>query len=129
GSAEPVEAGVKDGGVVVSTTEQRPATHVAHPRLGGRAKPLVEGRLTHLAGEAAGEAPGDLLGVDLEVDDEVELVVAGAEQVVDEPGLFDRPWEAVEENSVGAPQVDTVLDHLLDDLVGHEVAPLHVALR
>ena len=128
-AAKRVEAGVKDGGVVVGAAEQTPATHVADPGLGGRAKALVEGRLAHLAGEATGEAPGDLLRVDLEVHDQVELVVAHPEQVVDEPGLLDRPREPVEEDAVSAAQVDPVLDHLLDDLVGHEVAPLHVALR
>ena len=142
-AAYEVEATASGVTVVLPTTKvqtrgQTLNTPVVTARFWSPAPDVIGVRLSHHGDGAVGEpcfplslpdGPGtDGLGTGLQVDHDVNAPRAG--HFSQRLGLGHGAWEAVEDETGGCTRPEQVLpDHAHDNVVGHELAPVHVGLE
>ena len=117
-------------GLVVVADHQLAAVDVADALLLRGVELEVEDVAALLAGPPAAEPPDDLLVGDVDHQRGAHLAAELADLLAERLGLRDRPREAVEDEPVaGLRLLDPLRDHGDDQLVGDQVAGVHVLLR
>jgi hypothetical protein len=125
-----IEAHTNRLGPVVLTLNERAAAVFAGVRRPGRASGDVEDGPAVGTSSAAGEAVNDLVARQAVIQDSVDPDFFASENFLECGRLRDGPRETVEQKSAGTVQAaDALSKHVEDDVVGHELAPTHVAKR
>src|SRR5690606_16228250 len=108
----------------------RALVQVRRVGVGGRIELEVVDLAGGLGDAPAREAADDLLVVDGQLEREVQGLAPLVEEAVEDLGLLGVAGVAVQEEALpGVVLGETVGDHLVGDLVGHEVTGVHVAFR
>jgi hypothetical protein len=88
---------------------------------------LVVRRVARPAGQTAAQSLDREFVVDCEIDRQDKAPAPGGEQIIEEASLVLGAGKAVKEDTlIGREVTDTFLDQLLDELVGYQLATLHV---